>query len=83
MWFPRHRIHKMFSTIRQFCVLFKLPAHRQTNSLLKSLASNPIDLPPDEGSVIVEESDLWKDYAAVGFDLGGNLDCLTANACWE
>jgi hypothetical protein len=76
----------MFATIRHFCALFKLPETDQIKSVFKSLASSPFDDsydPPDEASVIVEDSDLWRDYAAVGFDLGGTLQCRTANACWN
>ena len=75
----------MFSMLRQFRALFNRPANHQTRFLLQSLVSNPIDIDslPDEAAVVVEEKDLWKDYAAVGFDAEGNLQCLTENACWD
>jgi hypothetical protein len=73
----------MFSMILQFRALFKLPANNQTHSLFMSLVSSPLDSAPDEASIVVEDSELWRDYAAVGFDTYGNLQCLTANACWE
>ena len=71
----------MFSTIRQLRALFKLAATNPTHSLFMSLAPSPIDSPPDETST--EESELWRDYAAAGFDAGGNLLCRSESGCWD
>jgi hypothetical protein len=78
----------MFAMVRQLQAFFKLPTSHQTHTLFLSLASgliesSSIDTIPDEASIVVQERELWRDYAAVGFDVGGNLLCRTETACWD
>jgi hypothetical protein len=74
----------MFNTLRQFRALFQPNTNYTTYALFQSLADIINDSPPpDEATVVEEDSGLWKDYTAVGFDIGGNLKCLSKNSCWE
>ena len=78
------RAGSMFSTIRQTRALFQSfiswPTLHQNNMLIQSFVATPIEF-PDDDYLASDDSKLWEDYRAVGFDISGQLECKAKNDC--
>ena len=72
----------MFSTIRNVRAIFP-PSYIAHARQTQSLASDGIEWPIDERSVIAEDTELWRDYTAVGFNMRGDLQCSAKDSCWD
>ena len=74
----------MFSTIQQTRALVQSfiswPTLHQNNMLNQSFVSALIEFSHDD-YLASDDTKLWEDYRAVGFDISGQLECKAKNDC--